>query len=166
MKRAGLDKAADDYQKSTTGRQNRRRKRQRAFALKRIRQTECHAQAYAYMCLHAAHAVCCKFVSLLHPKKLGFFFSFLPFTAYWWCHARTQISERISFVGNGRWCNWVERISFVGMEGDAIESNGFLLWVMEGDAIESNGFLFVGVGVVQLMQLSQHMWVCGWWAVL
>jgi hypothetical protein len=43
------------------------------------------------------------------------------------------------------------------MEGDAIESNGFLLWVMEGDAIESNGFLFVGVGVVQLMQLSQHM---------
>jgi hypothetical protein len=28
---------------------------------------------------------------------------------------------------------------------------------MEGDAIESNGFLFVGVGVVQLMQLSQHM---------
>jgi hypothetical protein len=35
--------------------------------------------------------------------------------------------------------------------------NGFLLWVMEGDAIESNGFLFVGVGVVQLMQLSQHM---------
>jgi hypothetical protein len=43
------------------------------------------------------------------------------------------------------------------MEGDAIESNGFLLWVMEGDAIESNGVLFVGVGVVQLMQLSQHM---------
>lgn len=37
--------------------------------------------------------------------------------------------------------------------------NGFLLWVVEGDAIESNGFLFVGVGVgvVQLMQLSQHM---------
>ncbi len=45
----------------------------------------------------------------------------------------------------------------MGMEGDAIESNGFLLWVMEGDAIESNGVLFVGVGVVQLMQLSQHM---------
>lgn len=130
MKRAGLDKAADDYQKSTIGRQNRRRKRQRAFALKRIRQTECHPQAYADMCLHAAHAVCCKFVSLLHPQEMGFLVFFPSFSGLLMMSCTNPKSL-----------------------------NGFLLWVVEGDAIESNGFLFVGVGVgvVQLMQLSQHM---------
>ncbi len=55
--------------------------------------------------------------------------------------------ERISFVGNGRWCNWVERISFVGMEGDAIESNGFLLWVWK---------------VMQLSRTDFFLWVWVW----
>jgi hypothetical protein len=142
--------------RSTIGRQKRRRKRQRAFALKETRQTESHPQAYAYMCLHAAHAT---------PSAVNRFFCSIPRigVSFVFCPSFSGLLMMSCTNPN------LSADFFCGYGGDAIESNGFLVWVWVWcNWVERISFVGVGVGVgvMQLMQLSQHMWVCGWWAVL
>lgn len=117
--------------RSTIERQKRRRKRQRAFALKETRQTESQPQAYAHMCLHAAHATpsAVKLFPCSIPRIGASFLVFPSFSGLLMMSC-TNPNLSTDFV--------------CGYGCDGIESDGFLLWV-------------VGVGVMQLMQLNQHM---------
>ncbi len=103
--------------RSTIGRQKRRRKRQRAFALKETRPTDSQPQAYAYMCLHGAHATPSAVNCFLAPfQELGFLFLFFPsFSGLLMmsCTNRKSLNGFLLWVW--MWCNWVERISFVGV---------------------------------------------------